>query len=52
MFWGLLSTRGRAQESVSECPWINGAYAINFVRGIQDSANDTYLQVWGIRRLT
>jgi beta-glucosidase-like glycosyl hydrolase len=26
---------GRFQESVSECPWLNGAYAANFVRGMQ-----------------
>lgn len=23
------------RESVSECPWLNGAYAYNFVRGMQ-----------------
>ena len=26
---------GRTQESVSECPWLNGAYASAFVRGFQ-----------------
>ena len=26
---------GRAQESVSECPWLNGAYGYNFITGIQ-----------------
>lgn len=26
---------GRAQESVSECPYLNGLYAASFVRGLQ-----------------
>jgi hypothetical protein len=26
---------GRFQESVSECPWLNGAYAAEFVKGMQ-----------------
>ena len=30
---------GRFQESVSECPWLNGAYAYNFVRGMQGSGD-------------
>mmetsp|Transcript_4933 Transcript_4933/g.14906 ORF Transcript_4933/g.14906 Transcript_4933/m.14906 type:complete len:922 (+) Transcript_4933:43-2808(+) len=30
---------GRIQESVSEDPWLNGAYAANFVEGIQGSGD-------------
>ena len=29
---------GRFQESVSECPWLNGAYAAEFVAGMQVGA--------------
>eukprot|EP00045_Choanoeca_perplexa_P017535 m.256312 g.256312 ORF g.256312 m.256312 type:complete len:928 (+) comp17563_c0_seq3:1517-4300(+) len=39
---------GRAQESVSECPWINGKYAVQFVRGIEQRDNadgNGYLKV-------
>ena len=30
---------GRTQESVSECPWLNGAYASAFVRGFQGAGD-------------
>ena len=35
---------GRFQESVSECPWLNGAYAVAFVEGMQgDDAEYTQI---------
>jgi pre-mRNA-splicing factor SYF2/beta-D-xylosidase 4 len=37
---------GRFQESVSECPWLNGAYASAFVRGMQGTDdNSTHTKI-------
>ncbi|EDQ91027.1 uncharacterized protein MONBRDRAFT_15548 [Monosiga brevicollis MX1] len=35
---------GRSQESVSEDPWLNGLYAVNFVLGLEQRNSSKYLQ--------
>ena len=38
---------GRGQESVSEDPLLNGNYAVEFIRGIQENDDGVYLTVAG-----